>query len=227
MTTPGITASVLSVDCQFRRSQLDRSTRVHRNCCWLALVSLLLAVSVGGASADTNRCRVDLGLDTPDVSPIRVASVWLIRFKTMARAIPTPSPREEQWIEQEKASGNWERMLRVLNSEEYVRQQASRNVTGLVIETERITARAEDREVARAFLRIQVYLLEPDSGHSLAELLRRKIIAIDALPMNWTFLASKGDRLTQEIADGRSRLASGISECIIAPLLGVEMWGKP
>lgn len=161
--------------------------------------------------------------DRYSVDPAKLAAAWLPELERLSAAIPSLSPREEQWLENELTSEIVERIRHVYSSREYAMRYAKRNVHSLLILMNRLNKRQDITAQTRDWLWVIHSLIDSDSAYYLAGLEAEGVAQRRAIPVDWTILTGLGLNLEEAIRHGRIRLANHILACTIPSVLGFSM----
>ena len=181
----------------------------------LRLVAFVFGCFLSGAVwAAPDSCR----MPGHSGDPSELAKALLPEIERLEAAIPSLSPREEEWLKGELNQKDLRRSLRATDSREHVMRVAKWNAGSLLgslrVLTKAVTPRVQERQVDQwAFF---VYtLIEDDAGVHLARLERDGVIKSDSLPQFWTMIGKTGAPLADSIRMFRSMLARHILICIL------------
>ena len=97
-------------------------------------------------------------------------------------AIPSLSPREEQWLDEEMREPISERAIKAVESREYSGKKGRLDAKNLDHALREISAEHERAELIRKWLRYSYMLLESDTAYHLARLVTDKVISRKDLP---------------------------------------------
>lgn len=159
---------------------------------------------------------------TRSAVPARLGAAWLPAFERLDAAIPSLSPREEKWLEQEEQGGG-DRWVRAASSREFTLRAAKNNASGLLKVVRRLSAKSDRADQAGALIWFAYILTDPDAGIYLERLLAWKVIQREVIPKEWTFGARNGDvPLHQAIREKRLSLARHILICTLPSVIDVR-----
>ena len=183
------------------------------------VIGLVVALMVSGPAWGEAVC----GASFPS-EPGALAVSLLPQFEKLNSNIPSLSPREDLWLDEEmKAPGK--RALRAFSSREYRLRWAKLNTTSLFA-TMRILIgelRKEDPPPkASSWLLVANWLIDTDATIHLANLVAAGVVDRDALPYSWTVFAGKSNtdqRFFDAVRNGRVFLAQHILTCTLPQIL--------
>jgi hypothetical protein len=149
------------------------------------------------------------GEASPEQSAL--AKYWVEAFERLDSAIPSLSPREQQWLEQEMSASDGQRRVRAVGSREYAIRQAkldSANLLAIV----RSLSEGKWRPSARTgWIFLANSLIDQFADQHLERLVRDKVIALEALPRSWSVWAD-ANRVGW-VRYGRVGLAQHVLSC--------------
>jgi hypothetical protein len=149
-----------------------------------------------------------LGEASPEQSAL--AKYWVEAFERLDSAIPSLSPREQQWLEQEM-SGDGQRRVRAVESREFAIRQVKLD-SGNLLAIVRALSEGTWRPSARTgWIFLANSLIDRHAEYHLERLVRDKVIAFDALPGSWT-LGNPGS-VASSVRYGRIGLAQHVLSC--------------
>jgi hypothetical protein len=188
---------------------------------WVVVVVGLCATEPAAALCQQSRGPGGSGLyDATDVTALSRA--WLPAIEKLARAIPTLSPRETEWLNSEKAAGG-DRLMRAISSSEAAQQSAKQEAQELFLLVGNL-ARALDRDgQARILILIQQNLLKTSTVDALVEIVTRSIITRESLPYTWISFSIFGGSLERSVIDGRALMALDIARCALPAVLRIGL----
>lgn len=151
-------------------------------------------------------------------NPMVLAKVLLPQFERLYEAIPTLSPREEQWLDNEMNRLDAVRWKRANDSRENSIWRAKLDA-GDLLGTIRVLSKAvvpqlPERPVV-VWTHLASALIDDDGSLHLARLEAMGIIKSDSLPQHWTMWGTTGRPLRESIQDVRVMLAKHILTCIV------------
>lgn len=192
-----------------------------------SLVVLLAAILIllAGPTLARDACGPQIVPAYP-ADPTALAAEWVPVLERLDAAIPSLSPREEQWLRDEMASASGGRYMHALNSREFALQAAKRDVSGLLSMLRRLQEVSDQSQRAKAWLLFAYGLIEYDAALYLAWLVAEKVIQLESIPTEWTLLAviaGKNKLEPDVIRGGRTRLARHILVCTLPAVLGVSV----
>jgi hypothetical protein len=189
----------------------------------LTLLTLIAPVALGqgycGLRYKTG--EVVLG-DSWSDDPTTLAAAWAPLLERLSKAIPSLSPKEEKWLQEEMDVGG-QRFVRAASSREYVIQQAKRNADSLLFLARGLSDQRDRAAQARDWLWFAYSLLEGDAALDLARLEAEGVIQREAIPSDWTILFRGGFTLQEAIEMQRRQLARHVLICTLPSVLGVSM----
>jgi hypothetical protein len=162
--------------------------------------------------------------DRPLVTPVVLAAAWLPLFERLNNAIPSLSPRETQWLKEERQASDAQRSHRALRSREYALQEAKRNADVLLSQVRQLTEKRDTAAQTRGWLMLADILIEPDADHYLARLVEERVVDRKALPWHWPKYWDTFDDIKMSIRGGRTRDAQDILRCALPSVLGVSLY---
>lgn len=152
----------------------------------LAVFTTAVALLAPPAAAQDACVEPDyLGRDLYAADPTALAAAWLRELERLYAAIPSLSPREEQWLREEMV-GSGDRFLRAVSSREYAMWYAKLDV-GAFIKLLRRALEGDQTEQTKGWIWFIHHLLGDNSEPYLARLVREEVIQLDAIPDAWTF----------------------------------------
>jgi hypothetical protein len=181
-------------------------------------VTSLLILSVSLLS--TAKAHAELCAETPDgmyaASPKVFADAWLPQIERLYTALPSISPREEQWLTAE--SSDPQRHLRAIRSSTYAIKEAKLDVGSLLGSLRVLPERVQPAEAASSVERWALFaytLIDYDAALHLARLAEENIVERSTIPERWTLWAGSDFPLDQSIRAERTNLARHVLVCII------------
>ena len=125
---------------------------------WLAhalLVILPVLVPPGAAAQGfcgfrDNTGQVALG-DLYSDDPTTLAAAWVPPLERLSAAIPSLSPQEDRWLDEEY-NGGADRLRRAVNSREFALREAKRNAGSLLAMVRRLTEERDPSARSRDWL---------------------------------------------------------------------------
>jgi hypothetical protein len=187
------------------------------------IIAALVAISIFASpwGAPFNGAQAAMCGTLYPADPAKLATSLEPLFDRLDNGVPSLSPREEQWLDEELASGDDQRWLKASNSVENAQLWVKRNTTSLAVSiriltgtlipsTQQMTPRERWRYVA-------YYLIDTDATIRLARLVTMGVIAEDAIPRSWKLFADadSGYPLSRAIRDARALLAQHILLCTL------------
>lgn len=154
--------------------------------------------------------------------PAALASVWVPSLERLYAAIPSLSPKEEQWLQQEMR-GDGQRPVRAVSSREYAMQQAKLNAGSLLGSIRRLTEKRDGAEQTRGWMLFAYTLIESDASIYLSRLVEERVIQREALPDEWTVFASGTFPLKEAIRQARTSLARHVLICTLPTVMGLSL----
>ncbi len=157
--------------------------------------------------------------------PAALAAAWLPPIERLYAAIPSLSPREEGWLEEEMRATP-ERYLRTLSSREYALREAKQNAGSLLFTIRVLTGVLKPvvpRPPTEDWILFAYTLIDSDSSLYLARLVTEQVIQKEAIPDAWTVWSGMKVPLQDSIRDGRTILARHVLICTLPSVLGVSM----
>lgn len=180
-----------------------------------SLLGLLSLSSTSSADAQTELCRSNL-VGTYPADPEALAEIWLAPIERLYAAIPSLSPREEQWLNDESADP--ERYLRAARSSTYAVKEAKLDVGSLL---GALRVLSGDLQPAGEMTGVESWaffaqiLIDYDAALYLARLETEGILDRTAIPKDWTILAGLDFPLEASIRSQRVALAEHVLACIV------------
>jgi hypothetical protein len=163
-----------------------------------------------------------------EAHPKKLALFLHPQFEKLYNAIPSLSPKEEEWLNEEMVAPG-RRSVRVLSSREYTQRTAKRDAGSLYATLGIITGRLRKDNPpheATSWLRLAYWLASHRDNlpFDYVQLVEKKLLDWEMLPYQWRFMASSSglsaDRV-RAIHWGRSMLATHIISCILPAVIGV------
>lgn len=185
----------------------------------------LLAISLMGLFlspfvwAESEACpKIPYFGDLYSSDPTALAVAWLPSIEHLYSAIPTLSPQEKRWLENEMTQSDLNRWKRAHNSREYAIQEAKQNVGSLLGDL-RVLAKVVKPEKPRSPVEdwgLFVYtLIDQDAASYLASLVSDGVIQRGALPEAWNVSEGMGISTQKWIVSRRVSLARHILICVL------------
>lgn len=176
-------------------------------------------VPAGKITAVHGRCTSPLYAADPTV----LAKALLPQIERLYEAIPTLSPREEQWLDDEMNRLEHIRRQRAIDSRENSIRRAKSDA-GDLLGTLRVLSKVlvpqpPDRPVV-LWTHFVSALIDVDSSLHLARLEALGVIKSDSLPQDWTMFGKTGQSLRDSIQAIRVILAKHILVCIVPAVAG-------
>lgn len=197
---------------------------------WLARTLIVILPLLGAtAAAEESACWV-LDPAHPNrfaANPTTLAAAWVPLLEPLSAAIPSLSPKEEQWLREEMRGGG-RRSVRAVSSREYAIQQAKARADAELTLMRRLTEERDRVAQARDWLWFAYSLIDTDAALYLARLEADGVIQRDAIPWNWrAFARGKGGATLQKVIRwGRTGLAKHILRCTLPTVIGVSMGSR-
>ena len=146
-------------------------------------------------------------------------------------AIPSLSPEEEKWLNEEMVAPGL-RSVRVLLSREYAQKVAKQDAQNLYATLRVITGQLKkDNPPHQAtpwlFLAHELASHRFDLSLNYGRLVEKKLLEWEFLPFEWRFLASNASQSSDRVDAihlGRSMLATHIISCILPAVTGVPFY---
>jgi hypothetical protein len=155
--------------------------------------------------------------------PSKLAAYWLRPIEELNSTIPTLSPKEKQWLDEELSKDDRSRTLWALDSREYTVRMARQDI-GNLLDSLRILNRLDEprqgETPAQRWRRLVYDLIDYDGPLYLARLVTDGIIEKNQIPKDWSWLAGIASDFTlqESIRANRLVLARHILACILPKL---------
>ena len=164
--------------------------------------------------------------DMHAADPATLAAFWLPEIERLYAAIPSLSPREERWLDEELNAGR----PRAANSREYAIRKAKLNTGSLLGSLRGLTEVIKPkgpRQPTKDWIFFVYVLIDTDSAYDLARLEAEGVIRREVIPEPWTILEGifEGQEfpLRDAIRTGRSDLARHVLICTLPSVAGISM----
>lgn len=157
--------------------------------------------------------------------PAQLAAYWIRPIEDLYSAIPTLSPKEQQWLDDELAKDDRSRTLWALDSREYTVRMARLDIENLLTSLRVLNKLDPPRpgETPAQRWRYFVYdLIDYDGPLYLAKLVTDDIIEQKRIPKDWSWLTGIASdfSLQESIRANRLVLARHILACVMPKLGG-------
>jgi len=175
----------------------------------------LSASLLSGAEAYAEICA-----ETPDgmyaANPKMFAEAWLPQIERLYTALPSISPREEQWLAAE--SNDPQRHLRAIRSSTYAIKEAKLDVGSLLGSLRVLSEHVKPAEAMSAVERWALFaytLIDDDAALHLARLVTDNLVERSTIPERWILWAGPDFPLDDSIRAERTNLARHVLVCVI------------
>jgi len=148
-----------------------------------------------------------------------LAAAWLPELERLYAGIPSLSPREEQWLNEEM-KGGVDRFWRALQSREHALGEAKRDAGSLLSAVRHVFEVPDQAGQTRAWIMFAHTLIDTDSSWPLARLVAEKVIQPEVIPDEWT---AWGGTMQDSIQAGRTLLARHVLICTLPAVLDFSM----
>ena len=188
---------------------------------WVAYIFLVLFLALP-VQADQLNCRND-GLPEAkgrSLDPKQLAAYWIKPIKQLSTVIPTLSPQEKRWLDEELSKDERSRTLWALDSREYSVRMARLDMHNLLTSLRRLNEldKLPDGESPeRQWQRFVYDLIDYDGPLYLAKLVTDDVIEQKQIPRDWSWLTGIASDFTlqESIRANRLVLAQHILSCIL------------
>jgi hypothetical protein len=188
----------------------------------ISIGSLLPIVADAQSCAPAIRGPDGLDVSPHPADPKALVEAWLPPIERLYSAIPSLSPREEQWLGDEEqfwlSGTNPERWYRAMRSTTYAIKQAKLDVGSLLGSLRVLSGRVEreePRSTVEDWALFAYTLIEYDAPAYLARLQEEGVIQSAEIPQDWTVFHEPGFPLDEALRARRLAFARHILVCII------------
>lgn len=160
--------------------------------------------------------------DFTSVDPATLASAWLPPLEHLYAAIPSLSPKEEEWLQAE-INRSPESTRRAISSIEYAIRNAKRDAASMFASMREIQKQDETKQV-RNWILFTYTLMDEEAGFFLSRLVSEGVMPLAAIPDEWTLWTHSGTvTLADSIRHSRITLARHILICTLPEVAGISM----
>jgi hypothetical protein len=190
---------------------------------WACLIVGLLISNTVLAQTDTCPENGQAAAKGRSTDPAKLAAYWLRPIEELNSAIPTLSPKETQWLDEELGKDDRSRTLWALDSREYTVRMARQDVGNLLASLRilnRLDQPPQGETPAQRWRRLVYDLIDYDGPLYLAKLVTDDSIEDEQIPKDWSWLAGIASDFTlqESIRANRLVLARHILACILPKL---------
>ena len=179
------------------------------------IAAALFLVLLASPARTQDRCGTLFAAD-----PAALAAAWLPSLERLYEGIPSLSPKEEQWLQEEMRDA--QRAVRAVSSLEYAIQEAKLNARSLLVLIRRFIDEHDRTEQTRSWLFFAYTLVEIDTSLYLARLVEERVLQREAIPDDWTVFA-RSFPLQDAIRHGRTIWARHVLICTLPTVIGLSI----
>jgi hypothetical protein len=156
--------------------------------------------------------------------PAELAAYWIHPIEDLYSTIPTLSPKEKRWLDEELGKNDRNRTLWALDSREYTLRMARLDIGNLLASLRvlnKLDPPGQGESLAQRWRTFVYDLIDYDGPLYLAKLVTDDIIEPNQIPKDWSWLSGIASDFTlqESIRANRLVLARHILACVMPKLV--------